>query len=63
MGAVLANIKSGFGAEGGSTITQQLVKITWLDQSEKTLERKITEAITAMRLEKKYSKDEILYAY
>lgn len=63
LGAVVANIQSGFGSEGGSTITQQLVKITYLDQNEKTLKRKIVEAITAIKLEKRYDKDEILYAY
>ena len=63
LGAVVANIESGFGTEGGSTITQQLVKITWLDQSEKTLRRKVVEAITALNIEKRYDKDEILYVY
>ncbi len=38
-GAVLANIKEGFGAEGGSTITQQVVKMTFLSR-EKTVEAK-----------------------
>lgn len=63
MGAVVANIESGFGTEGGSTITQQLVKITYLDQSEKTLKRKIVEAVIAIKIEQKYEKNEILYAY
>jgi len=63
MGAVIANFQSGFGTEGGSTITQQLVKITYLDQREKTLNRKITEALIAMKIEREYEKDEILYAY
>lgn len=62
-GALVANFKNGFGVEGGSTISQQLVKITYLDQREKTLERKITEAITALKIEKEYSKEDILYAY
>lgn len=63
IGAVIANIQSGFGTEGGSTITQQLVKITYLDQNEKTLKRKMTEAITALRIEDRYEKEEILYSY
>lgn len=63
VGAVLANIKGGFGIEGGSTITQQLVKITYFDQSEKTLERKIGEAMMALKIEVKYDKEEILYSY
>lgn len=62
-GAFFANLKNGFGAEGGSTISQQLVKITYLDQREKTLSRKMTEAITALQIEKSYSKNDILYAY
>ncbi|TCK05481.1 UNVERIFIED_ORG: penicillin-binding protein 1A [Anoxybacillus amylolyticus] len=61
-GAVLANIKEGFGAEGGSTITQQVVKMTFLS-SEKTLKRKAQEAWLALQLEQKYSKHEILEMY
>ncbi|GAE94239.1 multimodular transpeptidase-transglycosylase [Gracilibacillus boraciitolerans JCM 21714] len=61
-GAILANIKEGWGAEGGSTITQQVVKNTYLS-SEKTLERKVQEAYLALKLEDKYSKDEILEIY
>jgi penicillin-binding protein 1A len=49
-------------AEGGSTITQQLAKIIFLN-SEKTLTRKIKEAILTIQLEKKYSKSEILQFY
>ncbi len=47
---------------GGSTITQQLVKNTLLT-SEKTLRRKIKEAVLAVLVEKKYSKDQILEMY
>ncbi|MFC0297875.1 PBP1A family penicillin-binding protein [Geobacillus jurassicus] len=61
-GAVVANIKEGFGAEGGSTITQQVVKMTFLS-SEKTLKRKAQEAWLALQLEQKYSKHEILEMY
>ncbi|WP_427392297.1 PBP1A family penicillin-binding protein [Geobacillus icigianus] len=61
-GAVLANIKEGFGAEGGSTITQQVVKMTFLSPK-KTLERKAQEAWLALQLEQKYSKQEILEMY
>lgn len=49
-------------AQGGSTITQQLVKNTLLT-SEKTLTRKIKEAVIAIKIEKRYSKDEILNMY
>ncbi|WP_081713472.1 PBP1A family penicillin-binding protein [Geobacillus genomosp. 3] len=61
-GAVIANIQEGFGAEGGSTITQQVVKMTFLS-SKKTLERKAQEAWLALQLEQKYSKQEILEMY
>lgn len=48
--------------EGGSTITQQLVKNSLLT-NKKTISRKLKEIILAMRLEKKYTKNEILEAY
>lgn len=48
--------------QGGSTLTQQLVK-TVLLSSERTLPRKIKEAILALQIERKYSKDEILRMY
>ncbi|MGB9793313.1 MAG: transglycosylase domain-containing protein, partial [Thermacetogeniaceae bacterium] len=60
--AVLANIRGGIGSEGGSTITQQLVKNAFLNP-EKTLKRKIQEAILALEVERHYSKDQILEFY
>lgn len=48
--------------QGGSTITQQLVKNTLLT-SEKTITRKIKEAVLALKIERRYSKDEILDMY
>lgn len=48
--------------QGGSTITQQLVKQTLLSDK-RTLDRKIKEAILSMRLEQQYTKDEILQMY
>lgn len=60
--AVIANVKHGWGTEGGSTITQQVIKRSVLT-SEKTLTRKIQEAWLALNLEKKYSKEEILTMY
>ncbi len=47
---------------GGSTLTQQLVK-NLTGNDDHTIERKITEILTAIKLEEKYSKDEILQAY
>jgi penicillin-binding protein 1A len=48
--------------EGGSTITQQLAKIVFL-KPEKSIKRKIKEAIISTQLEKRYTKDEILGMY
>jgi penicillin-binding protein 1B len=62
MRAVFANIRAGGVAEGGSTLTQQLVKNYYLT-SEKTFKRKIVEAFMAVILDAKYSKREILEAY
>jgi penicillin-binding protein 1A len=50
------------GVEGGSTLTQQLAKNLFLTQ-ERTLSRKIQEAILALWLERRYSKDQILELY
>ena len=60
--AMLANIRAGGVVQGGSTLTQQLVKNFFLN-SDRTLQRKINEAIMALLLEAHYSKDEILEAY
>ncbi|QHE52486.1 PBP1A family penicillin-binding protein [Pontibacillus sp. HMF3514] len=62
LAAVYANITEGYGAEGASTITQQVVKNAFLSQK-KTLERKVQEQWLALKLEQKYSKDEILTMY
>lgn len=61
-GAILANVKNGWGAEGASTITQQVVKRSVLTP-EKTLTRKVQEAWLSLKLEREYSKDEILGMY
>ncbi len=59
----LANDSSGSsGLQGGSTIAQQLVKQTYLSSARK-LSRKVKEAVLADRLERKYSKNQILQAY
>ena len=60
--AFITNLKAGYVVEGGSTITQQLTKTMFLSR-EKTLPRKIKEAILAVRLELVFSKDEILEMY
>jgi len=62
-GAVIANLTKGYGSEGGSTITQQLVKQAILENPEKKMRRKIQEAIIALRVESKYSKEQILALY
>lgn len=60
--ALLKNIASGDISQGGSTITQQLVKKALLSD-ERTFTRKIKEAILAILIERRYSKDEILGLY
>ena len=60
--AIWANISAGGMVQGGSTITQQLVKNFYLT-SERSLSRKIKEALMSFILEYRYSKNEILEAY
>ncbi len=60
--AVLHNVQAGRIVEGGSTITQQLAWNLFLTH-ERTLSRKIREAVLAVRIERRYSKDEILEMY
>lgn len=60
--AMLVNLKSGRFRQGGSTITQQVVKNLVLDP-ERTFRRKIREALLARRLEQELTKDEILELY
>jgi penicillin-binding protein 1B len=60
--AAWANLRAGGVVQGGSTLTQQLVKNFFLNQ-ERTLARKLNEALMAVLLERRYSKDEILEAY
>lgn len=60
--ALLNNIKSRNIKEGASTISQQLIKNLMLT-NEKTLERKYKEMVLTKKLEKEFSKDEILEAY
>jgi penicillin-binding protein 1A len=60
--AMLANIRAGAIVQGGSTITQQVAKNLFLTP-ERTIGRKIREAILAVWLEQKFTKDQILTLY
>jgi len=60
--AFLANLSKKRVVQGGSTITQQVVK-TLLLNPERRIERKVKEVILSLRLENKLSKDDILYLY
>ncbi|MCK5720092.1 MAG: penicillin-binding protein 1B [Thiomargarita sp.] len=60
--AMLVNLRAGKWVEGGSTITQQLIKNFYLS-SDRKLSRKINEAFMALLLEWHYSKEQILEAY
>ncbi|MDZ7754152.1 MAG: penicillin-binding protein 1B [Gammaproteobacteria bacterium] len=60
--ALWANLRAGRTVQGGSTLTQQLVKNYFLSR-ERTLTRKVNEMFMALLLELRYDKDEILEAY
>ena len=60
--ALWSDITHGGAVQGGSTITQQLVKQTYLT-SQRTIARKLVEAALAWQLEQKWKKDRILTAY
>lgn len=60
--AVLVNLTTGRFSQGGSTITQQIVKNSLLTQ-EKTITRKIKEIVLSLRVERVLTKDQILTAY
>ncbi|HVF74060.1 MAG TPA: PBP1A family penicillin-binding protein [Acidimicrobiales bacterium] len=62
MRALVTNVQSGEVRQGGSTITQQLVKNALLTP-EKSVDRKVREAVLAVRLEDELSKEEILERY
>lgn len=60
--SIIANIKDKEYSQGASTITQQLVKNIYLS-NEKTIDRKINEAILSLKLENILSKEDILASY
>ncbi|SIS37217.1 transglycosylase domain-containing protein [Salimicrobium flavidum] len=62
LAAIWANITQGFGSEGASTITQQVIKQSLLT-SDKTIERKVQEQYLAFKLDREYSKEEIFEMY
>lgn len=61
-GAAWQDIKAGSYVQGASTITQQLIKLSHLT-GEKTMSRKLEEAVLAYQMEQKFTKDEILEMY
>ena len=61
-GALLANLRSGEKSQGGSTITQQLARKSFLTD-EKTIRRKLKEMFLAARIERQFTKDQILELY
>ena len=66
LGAAFANFTgSSLGLQGGSTLTQQLIKLTAFSTaaSDQTIKRKAQEAWLALKLEKEYSKNQILTLY
>ncbi len=60
--SLVTDVLRGKRAQGGSTLTQQLARSLFLTH-EKTLSRKVKEAILALRIERQYSKDQILEMY
>ena len=60
--AYFANKQAGRIVQGGSTITQQLAKLLFL-KPEKTFRRKVQEALLALQLERKFTKEQILTFY
>ena len=62
LGATLANLREGRLAQGGSTLTQQLARQSFLTL-DKTYSRKVQEVLLALRIEHQYTKDQILELY
>ncbi len=60
--AIVVNLRAGHVVQGGSTITQQLAKNLFLEP-ERTLKRKLQEALLALWLERKFTKEQLLEIY
>lgn len=61
--AVWINLRGGDWVAGGSTITQQVARMVFLDPTDRSAKRKFQEMILALRLETAYTKDEVLALY
>ncbi len=61
--ALWINLRGGDVLAGGSTITQQVARMVFLDATDRSLKRKLQEMLLALRLETAYSKDEVLALY
>jgi penicillin-binding protein 1A len=61
--ASIANLTKGHVVEGGSTITQQLVKNLFFTDAQRTMDRKIKEGLMSWEIESRYSKEKILEMY
>ncbi|WAA13730.1 penicillin-binding protein 1A [Fervidibacillus halotolerans] len=61
-GAVIRNITDGFGSQGASTLTQQVVKLSFLS-NEKTIKRKAQEAWLSFKMEQEFTKEQIFEMY
>jgi penicillin-binding protein 1A len=61
--AILTNVKAGRMRQGGSTITQQLVRNLYLDPQDRSLKRKVMEALLSVDVELNNSKNRILETY
>ena len=60
--ALYQDVKAGSIVQGGSTITQQLAKMLFL-KPDRSIKRKVREAVISIQIEKRYTKDEILGLY
>jgi penicillin-binding protein 1A len=61
--AACVNLRAGRFVQGGSTVTQQLARMSVLRRSDRTLRRKLLELCVAVLLERQYAKEQILEAY